>query len=112
MAGEVAVQIVTTVTDKAAGVRLARGLLEKRLAACVQIDGPLESLYRWQGQIEQGTEWRLTIKTTHQAAESAIATLRSEHSYDEPEILVLPVSGGSMGYLEWLRSEVGAEESP
>lgn len=105
-----AVQIVTTVADKAAAVTLARGLVERRLAACVQIDGPIESVYRWKGTIEQAAEWRLTLKTTSAAAPRAIASLRRDHPYDEPEILVLPVSGGSEGYLRWLADEVDPSE--
>lgn len=106
MAEEGAVQIVTTVAEKSAAVTLARQLVEQRLAACIQIDGPIESLYRWKGAIEQATEWRLTIKTTRDAAPRTMAGLRSGHPYDEPEILEIPVSGGSESYLHWLADEV------
>ncbi len=81
-------------------------LIERRLAACVQISGPITSVYRWQEKIETGSEWRCEIKTrmAHYAAvESAIREL---HSYDVPEILALPVVAGSQAYLDWLRGEL------
>lgn len=106
MSDEVAVQIVTTVAEKTAAVELARRLLETRLAACVQIDGPLESHYRWRESLEQAVEWRLTIKTTTAATQRTIAVLREHHPYEEPEILVIPVTAGSESYLRWLDGEV------
>lgn len=101
-----AVQIITTTAKKSTATELARRLIERRLAACVQIDGPLESHYRWQGAIEQTTEWRMTIKTTGAATEQVIAAVHQYHPYDEPEILVTPITGGSPGYLRWLAAEV------
>ncbi|WP_164104060.1 divalent-cation tolerance protein CutA [Candidatus Laterigemmans baculatus] len=104
-----AVQIVTTVAEKSAAETLAQGLVQRRLAACVQIDGPLASVYRWAGEIEQASEFRLTLKTTAAAARQAIAYLGEAHPYDEPEILMIPVAGGSDGYLRWLAAEVDAD---
>lgn len=101
-----AVQIITTTAEKSAATELARRLIERRLAACVQIDGPLESHYRWEGVVEQSTEWRLTIKTTDAAAGGVVAAVHQYHPYDEPEILVTPITGGSPGYLRWLADEV------
>lgn len=101
-----AVQIITTTAEKSAATDLARRLIEGRLAACVQIDGPIESHYRWQGAIEQTAEWRLTIKTTAAAANRVVAVVHELHAYDEPEILVTPIIGGSPGYLRWLAEEV------
>lgn len=101
-----AVQIMTTTAEKSAASDLARRLIEGRLAACVQIDGPIESHYRWQGAIEQATEWRLMIKTTAAAASQVVAAVHELHAYDEPEILVTPIIGGSPGYLRWLSEEV------
>lgn len=103
------VQIITTTAEQSTAREIAGRLIERRLAACVQIDGPLESHYRWEGVVEQGTEWRLTIKTTSEATEQVIAAVRDYHPYDEPEILVTPITGGSPGYLRWIADEV--EES-
>lgn len=105
-----AVQIITTTAEKTTATELARRLIEGRLAACVQIDGPIESHYRWQGAVEQATEWRVTIKTSEAATEQVVAAVHRHHPYDEPEILVTPVVGGSPGYLRWLSEEVAGSE--
>ncbi|MFD1701752.1 divalent-cation tolerance protein CutA [Methylopila henanensis] len=99
------VLVVTTTDDRALADAIARALVERRLAACVRIV-PVGSVYRWDGEICAADEFAIEAKTTHAAAgvvQSAIAAL---HSYDLPEILVLPALGGSDAYLGWIRSEV------
>lgn len=100
------VQIVTTVARVEDAKRLASIAIAQRLAACVQIDGPIESLYRWKGEIACDQEWRLVVKTTRVAGARLIAILRSEHPYEEPELLVIPFIHVSQGYLSWVLTEV------
>jgi periplasmic divalent cation tolerance protein len=100
-----AVQVVTTVPDEETAAAIADALLADRLAACVQVDGPVRSRYWWNGAIEESTELRCTIKTTAAAAERVVISVRELHPYDVPEILVVPVLGGDADYLEWLVRE-------
>lgn len=100
------VQVVTTVARVEDAKRLASLGVERKLAACVQIEGPIESVYRWKGEVACDQEWRLVAKTTRIAGAQWLALLTSEHPYEEPEILVVPVIHGSQGYLRWLQGEV------
>ncbi len=96
------IQVVTTISSQADARRIADALVQQRLAGCVQIVGPIESLYRWEGKIETATEWQCWIKTRqshYKAVEQAIHKL---HLYEVPEILALPVLNGSEKYLKWL----------
>jgi periplasmic divalent cation tolerance protein len=100
------VQVVTTTAERADAERIASALVERRLAACVQIGGPIHSYYRWQGAVEHGEEWVCTIKTTGQAYEHVEQAIRELHPYDEPEILALPIVNGSKGYLQWVTDQI------
>lgn len=80
----------------------AATLVEERLAACVNLLPPMESVYRWQGTVERAAERQVVIKTTRQAVERLLARLASLHPYEVPEMLVLPVSGGGEAYLRWI----------
>lgn len=100
------IQVVTTTADEEDAQRIADALIEQRLAACVQVSGPIHSRYRWQGQIESSREWLCTVKTTLALYDRVEAAIRAIHSYDEPEILALPIIAGSDGYLAWLRVQV------
>jgi periplasmic divalent cation tolerance protein len=101
---------MTTTAAQADAERIARAVLEARLAACVQIIGPLTSLYWWQGQIEQAGEWLCLIKTRADVFTELEKTIRSLHPYDVPEIVALPVTAGSADYLAWLNGEVRLTE--
>jgi periplasmic divalent cation tolerance protein len=101
-----AIQIITTAPSRKLAMRIAEELVEKRLAACVQLDGPLYSIYRWQGKVERGVEWRLSIKTLASRFDSVATAIREVHTYDVPEILAFPVARGSDSYLNWLAREV------
>jgi periplasmic divalent cation tolerance protein len=81
-------------------------LVSERLAACVQVGGPVASTYRWQGRMEQAEEWVCTAKTTRAAAAALVARLRALHSYEQPEILVLPVLDADPDYAAWVAAEV------
>lgn len=100
------VQIVTTVETADDAERIANALLTQRLAACVQIVGPITSHYWWQGAIEQAGEYQCWIKSRQDlfaAVEQAIVAI---HPYQTPEILAMPVVAGGAGYLAWLDTEL------
>ena len=82
--------------------KIARGVVGKRLAACVNITGSVESVYRWQGTVEEAQEVLLLIKTRVEKVEGLQAAVRRLHSYDVPEFVILKVDGGSPAYLQWL----------
>ena len=101
--------IVTTTSDKRDSLEaIAKKLIELRLAACCQISGPVESHYRWEGKVESAEEWICTAKTTTARLEEVISQIKSLHHYDEPEIIATPIVGGSDGYLNWIREQVGS----
>nr|WP_246152466.1 divalent-cation tolerance protein CutA [Sphingomonas montanisoli] len=84
--------------------RLAEALVAERLAACVQMQ-PVTSIYRWQGAVERAAEVLLHIKTRSSLSAAVEARIRALHSYDVPEVVVVPVSAGSADYLAWIRGE-------
>ena len=100
------VQAITTTDSRATARRIARALVDRRLAACVQIVGPIESTYRWQSRVETTREWLCLIKTTQTRYRDLAAAVDSLHPYDTPEIVALPVSAGSRRYLDWLAASV------
>jgi periplasmic divalent cation tolerance protein len=100
--------VLTTVADRDAGAALARALLERRLAACVNIGAPVESLYHWRGRIETGHEVPLTIKTRASLYPEVEALIRELHDYELPEIVAVPVTGGHADYLAWIAEETRA----
>jgi periplasmic divalent cation tolerance protein len=86
--------------------RIARELVERRLAACVNIVPGVESVYRWKGEIESAAEWLLIIKTTAAAFEKLREAISELHSYDVPECVALTVEDGGADYLEWIATAV------
>jgi periplasmic divalent cation tolerance protein len=95
-------QVLTTIDSEEAAERIAAVLVERRLAACVQVLGPIASTYRWQGEVERAREWMCVAKTTAERYPEVEAAIRELHSYDEPEIVATPIVAGSPGYLAWL----------
>ncbi len=85
---------------------IARSLVEKRLAACVQIVDPIRSIYRWQGKIEEETEVLLLLKSRRDLLPSIAGLLDELHPYDVPELIATPIVGGSTAYLSWLEEAV------
>jgi|SRR5664279_6503559 len=91
--------------------QLASNLVERRLAACVNIIGPIRSIYRWKGAIEREQEYLLFIKTTAERAAELAAAFAELHPYELPERVELPIEGGSDDYLEWLSAQVARDAS-
>ena len=100
------IQVVTTASEKKHAETLAQAVLEKRLGACVQISGPIESRYWWNGRIETATEWTLTIKTRRELFNPLEKLLLELHPYDQPEIIATATTEVSPGYLKWLTEQV------
>ena len=92
--------------DEAA--RIAAALVAEQLAACVQLS-PIESWYRWQGQVEQASETRLHIKTMSHLADAVMQRLTALHSYDIPEVVVIAIENVSEDYLDWIQASVKGE---
>src|SRR5689334_19632881 len=97
-------QVVTTVDSEEAAEQLARSITGARLAACVQIVGPIKSLYWWQGELEEAREWQLVIKTTSERLSGLETYIKVNHSYETPEITATEISG-SCEYLDWISAE-------
>jgi periplasmic divalent cation tolerance protein len=102
--------IVFCSAPPAAADRLARMLVEERLAACVQALPGLRSTYRWEGAIEQADETLLLIKTTPERYAALERTLKAQHPHDVPEILAVDASAGLPAYLRWLAEETASGE--
>jgi periplasmic divalent cation tolerance protein len=100
------IQVTTTTSDRADAERIAASLVAKRLAACVQVSGPIESHYRWKGQIEISQEWLCTIKTVRSLFPEVEDAIRELHSYEQPEIIAVPIVMGCETYLEWIAESV------
>jgi periplasmic divalent cation tolerance protein len=92
----------TTCDSQAAAQRLARALLDLKLAACVNILPPITSVYRWKGNVEEAQEWLLLIKTSAPVFENLKQQLPDLHSYEVPELIGVPILDGAPPYLAWL----------
>jgi periplasmic divalent cation tolerance protein len=103
---ETFIQVMTATDKREDAERIARSLVEMRLAGCVQIVGPMTSIYRWKGRIETAGEWLCLIKSCQECYGAIEQAIRSLHPYETPEIIALPIAAGSHDYLEWLGSEV------
>lgn len=100
------VEIRTTFGDRAAAEACAGMLVRGRLAACVQIDGPVVSTYVWRDAVETADEWRCTCKTTPGRASACRAAIVAAHPYDLPEVVEVRL-GASAAYADWVRESVG-----
>ncbi|MCC7474172.1 MAG: divalent-cation tolerance protein CutA [Pirellulales bacterium] len=99
-------QVSTTTASRADAERIAQELVTHRLAACVQIIGPVQSTYRWQGTVETVEEWLCQIKTTQNRWEALQQALRAIHPYEVPELVAVSIERGSPDYLNWLADQV------
>ncbi len=99
------IQIATTTSNKEEANKIANTLVEKKLAACVQILGSIESIYKWKGKIEKANEFLCLIKSKAIKEKEIIFMIKSLHSYEIPEIIVTPIIGGNEDYLKWIDEE-------
>jgi periplasmic divalent cation tolerance protein len=105
------IQVLTTTATREQAERIARSLVEQRLAACVQVAGPITSTYRWQGRIETAEEWQCRVKSRGDLFARIEAAIRRLHPYDVPEILASAVLTGGADYLAWLDAELAGSGS-
>jgi periplasmic divalent cation tolerance protein len=98
--------VLTTTGSEEEARKIARVLVERRLAACVNIIPQIESIYRWQGKIEESREWLLLIKTSVELFPAVSDAIRELHSYDLPECITVNITDGSAEYLQWLGDSI------
>lgn len=101
------IQIYTTTPNKKLAQKIAETLLEKKLVACVQILGPIDSFYRWKGKLANSKEYMCLIKSKGNKVGAIFAQLKKMHTYEVPEFIVTPIIGGNKDYLRWIDHEVG-----
>lgn len=97
--------VVSNLPDRASAEKLARALIEARLAACVNVLSPCRSVYRWKGKVEDAEEFPVLIKTTRARYPALEAAIREHHPYELPEIIAVHLAGGLPAYLDWVAAE-------
>jgi periplasmic divalent cation tolerance protein len=103
-----AILVLTHLPDQPAAMELARALVKERLAACVNVGAPVQSMYHWQGQIETADEIPVTIKTRAALYPRVEAAILASHPYELPEIVAVPLLDGLRPYLDWIDAETVA----
>ena len=103
------VVILVTAASAEEAARIGRALVEERLAACANVVGPITSIYRWQGSVEEASEHLMLIKARAADVDRIATRVRALHGYEVPEIIALPIRGGSPAYLAWLAESTGRE---
>src|SRR5690606_11718968 len=98
-------QAVVTFDDRDKAAAMARTHVEERLAACSQIDGPITSVYWWEGAAQTEEEWRVEFKTRTALLDTLSARVNELHDYDVPQVVAVPIVGGLPAYLDWMREE-------
>ena len=98
--------VLTSCASEEEAAKIANYLVEKRLAACVNIFPQVRSIYRWQGKVESATEWLLLVKTTVERFPQVRAAIRTLHSYELPECVAIAIEDGSAPYLQWIEESV------
>ncbi len=99
-------EISTTVASEEVARKIANSLLESHLVACIQISGPIRSLYRWKGAIQEDLEWKLAIKTSGHGLEACWSEIRRLHPYEVPELIACSVAKVSTDYEQWLLEQI------
>ncbi len=99
------VVVYITVSSESEGAKIARSLVEEKLAACVNIVPNVKSFYQWEGQLQEDKELLLIIKSRGKKMSGLIHRVNELHSYDVPEVICLPISNGSPDYLDWIKEE-------
>lgn len=100
------IELTTTTATEEEALKLARLLVQQRLASCVQISGPIQSLYRWQGEVCHATEFQCSVKSLATLSERLVRAVREAHSYDTPQVIVLPVVECDPDYAQWWRDQI------
>jgi periplasmic divalent cation tolerance protein len=103
------VQIVTTIDDKEKAERIGKELVRKRLASSVQIAGPIKSIYRWKGRIEEVEEWQCIIKSKKSHYKKVEEAIKLLHHYELPEIIAIDIDTALAGYIKWVEEETDPE---
>ena len=101
------ITVLTTTDSPDAASDLARAVVEARVAACAQIDGPIRSVYWWDGAVQEEQEWRVLFKLPAAKYAELEAKIKELHGYDNPEIIATTIERGSPDYLAWLDAETG-----
>jgi periplasmic divalent cation tolerance protein len=103
--------VLTNLPDRAAAERLAESLIEKRVAACINILAPCRSVYRWKDAVQHDEEHPMLIKTTAESYPALEAAIRAGHPYELPEIIAVPVERGFPAYLDWVAAQTSARRA-
>ncbi len=101
------IQVLISIDSQDGARELQRLLIDRRLAACVQVLGPISSTYWWEGEIEDAQEWLCLAKTQASLYETLESLVQEHHPYETPEIIAIPIVAGNRGYLEWIEAETG-----
>ena len=101
--------VLMTAGSQEEAERIAQALVAEGLAACVNVVPGVTSIYRWEGKVQRDQEWLLVAKSRRDALDRLVERVRALHSYDVPEIIALPLAGGSEPYLRWLDSVVAGD---
>ena len=101
--------VLSTCGSEEEAAKLARSLVEQRVAACVNVVPRIRSYYRWKGEIESADEYLLVIKSSRRCMAALISVLENEHSYEVPEVIAVPVVDGAPNYLNWLQTNLADE---
>jgi periplasmic divalent cation tolerance protein len=99
------IQITTTADNRSIIENIGRNLVEKRLIACAQILGPIQSVYRWKGNVEDTNEWLLLMKSKASLYPAIEEEIQRQHPYELPEIIAISIDKGLAGYMEWVANE-------
>jgi len=99
------IQIITTADDRSVIEKIGRDLVEKKLVACAQILGPIQSIYRWKGNVENANEWLLLMKSKASLYSAIEEEIRRQHPYELPEIIATNIDNGLVGYMDWVGNE-------
>jgi len=104
------IQIITTTESKEDAARIAKELVKKRLVACAQVIGPIQSTYWWKGEIESSEEWLCLMKSREDLYPNLEKALKDIHAYEVPEIIAIPILTGHQPYLQWMDEEMTNDE--
>lgn len=106
------VVVLMTASSQEEASAIASALVSERLAACVNVIPGVTSVYRWQGNVEKDQEWLLVAKSHRGLLDALVQRVQGLHSYDVPEVIALPLIGGSDAYLRWLDGQVRSQSCP